>query len=90
MIAAAKLAGAPANRLGQPAVMGNLLIGFSLGPSMIGVFDMELKQLRTRLSAARGLEFGWVLLRMLAFFGAAFFFGRWLPRLGLPPPRGNA
>lgn len=38
-IAAAKLAGFAANRLGQPAVMGELLIGLILGPSVIGLFD---------------------------------------------------
>ncbi len=39
VIAAAKLSGSLANRLGQPAVMGKLLIGLVLGPSMIGLFD---------------------------------------------------
>ncbi|HLF01111.1 MAG TPA: cation:proton antiporter [Anaerolineales bacterium] len=39
VIAAAKLAGAFANRLGQPAVMGELLMGLVLGPSVIGLFD---------------------------------------------------
>ncbi|MEK7278027.1 MAG: cation:proton antiporter [Chloroflexota bacterium] len=41
VIAAAKLAGFAANRLGQPAVMGELLIGLILGPSVIGLFDLS-------------------------------------------------
>ncbi|HLB47728.1 MAG TPA: hypothetical protein VJL59_12040, partial [Anaerolineales bacterium] len=39
VIAAATLSGSLANRLGQPAVMGKLLIGLVLGPSLIGLFD---------------------------------------------------
>jgi Kef-type K+ transport system membrane component KefB len=39
VIAAAKLSGSLANRFGQPAVMGKLLIGLVLGPSLIGLFD---------------------------------------------------
>ncbi|MGZ0085036.1 cation:proton antiporter [Caldibacillus thermoamylovorans] len=36
---AAKLAGDAAARLGQPAVLGKLLIGIVLGPSMLGVME---------------------------------------------------
>ncbi|MBM4423993.1 MAG: cation:proton antiporter [Chloroflexi bacterium] len=39
VIAAAKLSGSLANRFGQPAVMGELLIGLVLGPSALGLFD---------------------------------------------------
>lgn len=40
IIAAAKLAGTIANRLGQPAVMGKLIVGLVLGPSVLGVFEL--------------------------------------------------
>lgn len=39
IIAAAKLAGAAANRLGQPAVFGEILIGLLLGPTLLNVLD---------------------------------------------------
>jgi Kef-type K+ transport system membrane component KefB len=39
IIAAAKLAGTAANRLGQPAVLGELLAGLLLGPSALGLFS---------------------------------------------------
>ena len=39
VIAAAKLAGSIANRFGQPAVMGELIIGLVLGPSVLGLFE---------------------------------------------------
>lgn len=39
IIAAAKLAGTAANRLGQPAVMGELVVGLLMGPSILGLFD---------------------------------------------------
>jgi len=35
--AAAKLGGAAANRLGQPAVSGEILIGLILGPTLLNV-----------------------------------------------------
>jgi Kef-type K+ transport system membrane component KefB len=41
IIAAAKLAGTIANRFGQPAVMGKLIIGLILGPSVLGLFDLD-------------------------------------------------
>lgn len=40
VLAAAKLAGLAANRLGQPAVMGELVMGLILGPSLVGLFDI--------------------------------------------------
>jgi Kef-type K+ transport system membrane component KefB len=37
VIAAAKLGGAAANRLGQPAVFGEILIGLIRGPTLLNV-----------------------------------------------------
>src|ERR1700704_7134018 len=39
VIAAAKLAGAAATRLGQPAVFGELLVGVLLGPTVLDVMS---------------------------------------------------
>jgi Kef-type K+ transport system membrane component KefB len=42
VIAAAKLGGAAANRVGQPAVFGELLIGLLLGPTLLNVLAWPL------------------------------------------------
>jgi Na+:H+ antiporter len=42
VIAAAKLGGAAANRLGQPAVFGEILIGLILGPTLLNVLGWPL------------------------------------------------
>ncbi len=42
IIAAAKLAGALANRIGQPAVFGEILIGLILGPTVLDVLGWPL------------------------------------------------
>jgi len=39
VIAAAKLAGVAATRLGQPAVFGGLLVGLLLGPTVLDVMS---------------------------------------------------
>src|SRR3989304_1160240 len=38
ILVAAKLAGEAATRLGQPAVLGELLVGIALGPSLLNPF----------------------------------------------------
>jgi len=42
IIAAAKLAGAVANRLGQPAVFGEILVGLLLGPTLLNVLEWPI------------------------------------------------
>ena len=42
VIAAAKLGGAAANRLGQPAVFGEILIGLILGPTLLNLLGWPL------------------------------------------------
>ena len=42
IIAAAKLAGAAASRLGQPAVFGEILIGLLLGPTLLDVLGWSI------------------------------------------------
>ena len=42
VIAAAKLSGAAANRLGQPAVFGEILVGLFLGPTVLDVMAWPL------------------------------------------------
>jgi Kef-type K+ transport system membrane component KefB len=42
IVAAAKLAGAAATRIGQPAVFGELLIGLLLGPTVLNVLSWPL------------------------------------------------
>ena len=42
VIAAAKLAGAAAGRIGQPAVFGELLVGLILGPTILNVLSWPL------------------------------------------------
>src|SRR5688500_9999970 len=42
LIAVAKLAGEIAERLRQPAVLGELLAGVLLGPSLFGLFDLSV------------------------------------------------
>ena len=37
IVASAKVAGAVSNRLGQPAVFGELLVGLLLGPTLLDV-----------------------------------------------------
>jgi Kef-type K+ transport system membrane component KefB len=37
VIAAAKAAGAAANRIGQPAVFGEILVGLLLGPTLLDI-----------------------------------------------------
>ncbi|MGQ9904845.1 MAG: cation:proton antiporter [Anaerolineae bacterium] len=42
LIAAAKVAGYVATRLKQPSVLGQLLVGLALGPSLIGLFEWRI------------------------------------------------
>lgn len=42
VIAAAKLAGALANRIGQPAVFGEILVGLVLGPTVLDILGWQL------------------------------------------------
>src|SRR5512142_3092075 len=42
IIAAAKLAGAAANRVGQPAVFGEILAGLLLGPTLFNVLGWPI------------------------------------------------
>lgn len=42
VIAAAKAAGALANRIGQPAVFGEVLVGLLLGPTLFDVLAWPL------------------------------------------------
>lgn len=42
ILAAAKLGGELAERIGQPAVLGELLAGVALGPSMLGIVDPSM------------------------------------------------
>jgi hypothetical protein len=42
IIAAAKLAGALANRIGQPAVFGEILVGLLLGPTLLNMLGWPL------------------------------------------------
>lgn len=42
MISAAKAAGAAANRIGQPAVFGEILVGLVLGPTLLDVLQWPL------------------------------------------------
>ena len=42
VVTAAKLAGAVATRIGQPAVFGELLVGLLLGPTLLDVLSWPL------------------------------------------------
>ncbi len=42
IIAAAKMAGSLSNRLGQPAVLGEMLVGLILGPTFLGMMDLSI------------------------------------------------
>lgn len=42
IVIAAKLAGAAANRIGQPAVFGEILVGLILGPTVLNVLDWSM------------------------------------------------
>lgn len=44
MVPAAKLAGAAANRVGQPAVFGEILIGLLLGPTLVDILGWPIFQ----------------------------------------------
>ena len=44
IVAAAKLAGALANRIGQPSVFGEILVGLILGPTVLDVLGLPLFQ----------------------------------------------
>lgn len=44
IVAAAKLAGALANRIGQPSVFGEILVGLILGPTVLNVLGLPLFQ----------------------------------------------
>ncbi len=44
IVIAAKLAGAAANRIGQPAVFGEILVGLILGPTVLNVLDWSVFQ----------------------------------------------
>ena len=51
IVAAAKLAGAVATRLGQPAVFGELLIGLLLGPTVLNVLGWSMFSIGTTEAA---------------------------------------
>src|SRR5829696_383375 len=42
IVAAAKLSGAAANRIGQPAVLGEILAGLVLGPTVLDVLGWPM------------------------------------------------
>jgi Kef-type K+ transport system membrane component KefB len=42
VVAAAKLAGAAANRIGQPAVFGEILVGLVLGPTVLDILEWPM------------------------------------------------
>jgi Kef-type K+ transport system membrane component KefB len=44
IIAAAKLAGAAANKIGQPAVFGEILVGLLLGPTLLNILGWPIFQ----------------------------------------------
>ncbi|HEX7486933.1 MAG TPA: cation:proton antiporter [Vicinamibacterales bacterium] len=75
IIASAKLAGAASNRLGQPAVFGELLVGLVLGPSVLDILGWPVfvgpqspgAAASTLLPVVRDLaEIGVVLLMFIA------------------------
>ncbi len=63
IIAAAKLGGYLSNRLGQPAVLGEILSGLLLGPSLLNMLHWPVFEHSEHLSAV---------LEHLAFLGVAF------------------
>ncbi len=63
IIAAAKLGGYLSNRLGQPAVLGEILSGLLLGPSLLNMLHWPVFEHSTHLSAV---------LEHLAFLGVVF------------------
>ena len=46
IVAAAKLSGAAANRIGQPAVFGEILAGLVLGPTILDVLGWPIVRAR--------------------------------------------
>ena len=70
IIASAKLAGAASNRLGQPAVFGELLVGLALGPTVLNVLGWPVfggAGGSTLLPVVRDLsEIGVILLMFIA------------------------
>jgi len=44
IITLAKMAGSLSNRLGQPAVLGEMLVGLILGPTFLGMMDLSIFQ----------------------------------------------
>lgn len=69
IVAAAQLAGRAMRRFGQPAVVGEMLAGIMLGPSLLGVIAPELLQslfASTTLRPLQGLaQLGVVLFMLL-------------------------
>jgi Kef-type K+ transport system membrane component KefB len=59
VIVAAKVAGALANRIGQPAVFGEILVGLLLGPTVLDILGLPF------LSASPGAEGGGSLMPVL-------------------------
>jgi Na+:H+ antiporter len=51
IIASAKLAGAAANRIGQPAVFGEILVGLILGPTLIDILGWPIFQAAPHMGA---------------------------------------
>lgn len=68
VIAAAKIAGAAANRIGQPAVFGEILVGLLLGPTLFDMLSWPIfgggEHLRTLIGDLG--EIGVVLLMLVA------------------------
>ena len=54
IVPAAKLAGAAANRIGQPAVFGEILIGLLLGPTLLDILNWSVFQTALATEAAAG------------------------------------
>lgn len=67
MIAAAKLAGYVSSRLGQPAVLGEILVGLLLGPSLLNLAGLPfLTSARLPETVNELAEIGVILLMFLA------------------------
>lgn len=62
----AKLAGYFSMRLGQPSVLGELLVGILLGPSLINLLDLPFIQHSMSETITEFAEFGVLLLMFLA------------------------
>ncbi len=66
ILLAAKLAGYVSMRFGQPAVLGDLLIGILLGPSIINLFNLPFIEHELAETVSKFGELGVLLLMFLA------------------------